>query len=152
VAADPPLVPGRRASRTSLVLALLGLAISIYLAIAHFSSSATLACPESATINCAKVTTSRWSYMAGIPVAVLGLAYFVVMAGLLLPAAWRRSRLDPVRVAACGGGVVMVLYLLWIELFRVDAICLWCTAVHVCTVALLAAVLWHTSTLRSARS
>jgi len=28
------------------------------------------------------------------------------------------------------------LYLLWAELFQLDAICLWCTAIHVLTVAL----------------
>jgi uncharacterized membrane protein len=36
----------------------------------------------------------------------------------------------------------------WVELFRVDAICLWCTVVHVSSVVLLGAVLWTTSTVR----
>jgi uncharacterized membrane protein len=43
---------------------------------------------------------------------------------------------------------VSAVYLVWIELFRVGAICLWCTAVHVCTLALLATVLWTTSARR----
>jgi uncharacterized membrane protein len=30
----------------------------------------------------------------------------------------------------------MVFFLVWAELFRIDAICLWCTAVHVITVVL----------------
>ena len=47
--------------------------------------------------------------------------------------------------------MLSALYLVWIELFRVDAICLWCTAVHVCTLALLATVLWSTATLRARR-
>jgi uncharacterized membrane protein len=38
---------------------------------------------------------------------------------------------------------VMALYLVWVELFRVDALCLWCTAAHLCAVGLLAAVLWR---------
>jgi uncharacterized membrane protein len=83
-----------------------------------------------------------------VPVAVLGLAYFLAVLVLLLPRAWAEPRLDRVRVVVGVLGVAMVLYLLWIELFRVDAICLWCTAVHVCTVALLAVILWHTSVLR----
>jgi uncharacterized membrane protein len=29
----------------------------------------------------------------------------------------------------------MVVYLVWAELFRIDAICLWCTVVHALTVA-----------------
>jgi uncharacterized membrane protein len=78
-----------------------------------------------------------------VPVAVLGLGFFVLMSALLSPPAWRRQALDPVRVAAVTAGVAMVLYLIWVELFRVNAICLWCTAVHVCTVVLLGTVLWR---------
>jgi uncharacterized membrane protein len=36
-----------------------------------------------------------------------------------------------------------VIYLLWAELFRVGAICLWCTAVHVCTLGLFVTILLH---------
>ncbi len=141
----------RPASRTALVVAGLGLLASAYLTVEHYAGGTTLACPESATINCAKVTTSQWSHIAGIPVALLGLAYYVAVFALLLPRAWAEPRLDRVRVVAVGLGVAMVLYLIWIELFRVNAICLWCTAVHICTVVLLAAVLWHTSFLRATR-
>lgn len=131
----------------ALMWASIGLVVSIYLTIEHFSASATLACPESATINCAKVTTSKWSHIVGIPVAVLGLAYFIAMVALCLPAAWRRPGLDRPRIAACGLGVLSALYLVYIELFRVDAICIWCTVVHVCTLGLLTAVLWRSTLL-----
>ena len=130
---------------TSLVVALIGLALSAYLTIAHFTSPAVLACPEGTTINCAKVPSSPWSEIFGVPVAVLGLAYFLAMSVLLVPAAWRWQALDPVRLAGAVAGVGMVLYLIWIELFRVNALCLWCTGVHVCTLALLATVLWRTA-------
>lgn len=129
----------------SLVVALVGLAVSAYLTVEHFTSSAVLACPEGAVVNCAKVTSSPYSEFLGAPVAVLGLGYFVVMATLLTPTAWRRRRLDLVRLAGVGLGVLMVLYLVWAELFRVNALCLWCTAVHVCTLALLGTVLWRTA-------
>lgn len=129
----------------SLVVALVGLAISAYLTVEHFTSAAVLACPEGAVVNCAKVTSSPYSEVAGIPVAVLGLAYFVGMAALLTPAAWRRRRLDLVRLAGIGAGVLMVLYLVWVELFRVNALCLWCTGVHICTLILLGTVLWRTA-------
>jgi uncharacterized membrane protein len=125
----------------------LGLVVAGYLTVEHFSSSATLACPESATINCAKVTTSQWSHVLGIPVALLGLLYFVGMLALCCPPAWRIVALDRVRIAAAALGVLSVLYLIWIELFRVDAICIWCTAVHICTLGLFGAVLWRTSVL-----
>jgi uncharacterized membrane protein len=134
-----------RASIASLCFASLGLAISIYLTVEHYSGSTALACPENAAINCAKVTTSTWSRLGGIPVAVVGLAYFAVMTLLVLPPAWRRHHLDPVRVAGAAAGMAMVIYLLWAELFRVGAICLWCTAVHVCTLGLFVTILWHTA-------
>ena len=135
----------RRRVEPSLMVAIIGLVISAYLTVEHFTSPALLACPEGAVVNCAKVTSSPYSEVLGIPVAVLGLAYFVGMAALLTPAAWRRRRLDLVRLAGVGVGVLTVLCLVWVELFRVNALCLWCTAVHVCTLALLGTVLWRTA-------
>lgn len=134
----------RRSPATLVALgaALVGLGVSIYLTIEHFNSSITFACPENSTINCVKVTTSSWSKFLGIPVAVLGLVFFVGMAALCVPAAWRIPRLDIVRVIGAALGVVSVIYLVWAELFRINAICLWCTVVHLCTLVLFGAVMW----------
>jgi uncharacterized membrane protein len=65
------------------------------------------------------------------------------MAGLTSPWAWRAGwgRLDQVRVVASGVGAATVLYLVYVELFRIGAICLWCTGVHVITVCLFGVVL-----------
>jgi uncharacterized membrane protein len=124
------------------VLSLLGLVIAAYLTVEHFTSSTTLACPETGAINCAKVTSSSYATVAGVPVAVLGLVYFVAMVLLCMPRAWRSSSpwVAPARAAAACVGAVSVLYLVWVELFRVNAICLWCTAVHVLTLALFVAI------------
>jgi uncharacterized membrane protein len=76
-------------------------------------------------------------------VAVLGVAWFVVAGVLCLPGAWR-SPAPPVRNVRIGwmvAGVLMVVRLVYAELFQIDAVCLWCTAVHVITVALFAVVL-----------
>ena len=129
----------------SLVTALVGTAVSAYLTVEHFTSPALLACPEGATINCAKVTTSTWSVVAGVPVALLGLLFFVAMAVLVSPAAWRRPKLDAFRLAGAALGVLTALYLVWVELFQVDAICLWCTVAHLCALVLLGTVLWRVS-------
>ena len=40
------------------------------------------------------------------------------------------------RMAAAALGAATVLYLVYVELFRIGAICLWCTAVHVLAVCL----------------
>lgn len=127
---------------TSLVLCVLGLLDSAYLTYEHFTSSATLACSDTGAINCLKVTTSSYATIAGVPVAVLGLVFFVVMTALCLPAAWRSPSpgVHRARLGASVVGLLMVFYLVYVELFRLDAICLWCTFVHVLTFALFGVV------------
>ena len=56
---------------------LIGLADASYLTFAHFTN-AQLYCSNSGIINCQAVTTSRFSVIAGIPIALLGLVWFVV--------------------------------------------------------------------------
>lgn len=128
----------------SLVLAIAGLGVSIYLTFEHFTANATLACSIGGAVDCAKVTTSAWSTFLGVPVALLGLFFFVVTAALCLPQVWRRPEgwLDAVRMGWLTVGLGMVLYLVWAELYRIHAICLWCTAVHVATFLLWITVLF----------
>jgi len=135
-AADP--VVQRWVPPVSLALSVLGLAVSVYLTIEHYSSSTTLACPDTGALNCLKVTTSEQSKLFGVPVAVLGLLYFAAMLGLSL--LWRSPRRDIRlgRLAFAGVGVLFVAWLVYAELFTLDAICLWCTGVHVLAVGLFA--------------
>lgn len=128
---------------SALGVCLLGTAAAVYLTYEHFSSSTSFACPETKAINCQKVTTSQWSHIGGMPVAVLGLIFFATMLVLCSPWLWRNRRLDGLRVATAGVGVLTALYLIYIELFQVDAICLWCTLVHVCSLALLGITTWR---------
>ena len=136
-----PIGPGVRAvplwfQLTTWGLALAGLGVSIYLTVAHFTSPRILVCSEKGFVNCAAVTTSPESMVFGIfPVAVLGLAFYVFMAAATSPWAWRVTW-PPVRWARFGSvivGMVFVLYLLYTELFTLNAICLFCTIVHVIT-------------------
>ena len=120
---------------TTFVLALAGLGVSIYLTIAHFTESALAGCSESGAVNCTKVTTSAESYVFGIPVAVLGLAFFVFGVVIMSPWAWRSTRREVhlARIASLVVGIGFVLYLLYAELFTIGSICLYCTSVHVIT-------------------
>jgi uncharacterized membrane protein len=122
---------------TTLALAVAGLGVSVYLTITHYTTSVTLTCPARGLVNCEKVTTSPQSMLFGaVPLAVLGLAYFAVLAGLTTPRAWREPSLRWVRAGMLAAGVAFVLYLVYTELFTLDAICLWCTGIHVITIAL----------------
>jgi uncharacterized membrane protein len=132
-----PVTPSWARTGT-LGLSVAGLAVSVYLTVDHFTTRSVLACPATATVNCAKVTTSSYASVLGIPVALYGLVFFVAMVALTLPYAWRDPRLRTVRLGAAVVGVAFVVYLVGAELFGVGAICLWCTAVHVITVAIFA--------------
>ena len=123
---------------TSFVLALGGLGVSVYLTIAHFTESALLGCSESGLVNCTKVTTSPQSYVFGIPVAVLGLAFFLFAAAIMSPWAWQSTRreIHLLRIASLVVGMGFVLYLVYAELFIIGSICLYCTSVHAITFVL----------------
>jgi uncharacterized membrane protein len=124
----------------SLALALVGLGASIYLTIAHFSSPKVLACSSSGTINCAQVITSAQSTFLGVPVAVLGLGWFLVMTALCLPVAWRSENrlVHLARLAGTIAGVGFALWLVYAELFIIGAICEWCTVAHLTAFGLFA--------------
>ncbi len=119
------------------VLTLAGLGVSVYLTISHFTG-APLACSETGLVNCTKVTTSPQSYVFGIPVAVLGLAFFVFAAAIMSPWAWqaRRREVHLLRIAAMVVGIGMVIYLVYAEFIIIGSICLYCTSVHIITFVL----------------
>jgi uncharacterized membrane protein len=129
-----------------LVICILGLADSAYLTYAHYTSAANLACSTKGFVDCAAVTTSKYSHVFGLPVSVLGLAFFAFMLPLMLPAAWRsRNRL--LRLARLGAVVVgmgMVLWLVYVELVKLDNLCEYCTGVHILTFGLLLVVAFGT--------
>ncbi len=137
-----PRWPGLVGTATSV----LGLGVAGYLTFEHYTSSSSLACSDNGVVNCLKVTTSSYSDVAGVPVAVLGLVFFLVMLVLQLPFMWQRPErwLRPIRVGWSIVGAGMVLYLLSAELFSIDAICLWCTAVHVLTLLLFGTTVYAT--------
>lgn len=147
--ADTMHRPGWRAAWGAFATAVAGLALSIYLTYEHFSGSRSFACPANSSVNCEKVTTSAWSHVAGVPVAVLGLVFFVGMALLLSPPAWRYRQLDWLRILGSVVGIGAALYLVWAEVVRIKAICLYCTGVHICCLLLLGLVLWATSEMRA---
>ncbi|MDV3223120.1 vitamin K epoxide reductase family protein [Intrasporangium sp.] len=129
---------------TSLVLSIVGLLVSAYLTFEHYTGNETLACTVTEVIDCGKVTSSAWSTFLGIPVALLGLLFFVALTALVLPPVWRRPEpwLDRVRFGWVTVGLGMALYLVWAELFQIHAICSWCTVVHVVTFILWIVILF----------
>ena len=94
---------------TCLLLSIIGLAGSVYLTIAHFDTHVSLVCPDLGPCN--RILTSNTSHFLGIPVPVLGLAYFVPMTLLCLPVAWRSPdrRIHLLRLILSILGIGMIL-------------------------------------------
>jgi uncharacterized membrane protein len=131
------------------ILCLIGLGLAVYLTIAHYSQPEILACPEKGIINCTKVTTSSYASIIGIPVALLGLLFFVGLTPLMLPWTWKQTWKPLIwgRLAMAGSGILMILWLIYVELFKLSAICAYCTAVHVVTFLVFALTAYGTAVL-----
>jgi uncharacterized membrane protein len=107
-------------------LALLGLAISAYLTWVHYADVAPIC---SGISDCERVQTSDYAELAGIPVAVLGIAGY---AAILVSLRFRVEATVLLSYVAVGFSA----YLTWAELFEIDAICQWCVASAITTVAI----------------
>ena len=137
------------------LLSIIALAAAIYLTYQHYTQGKSFfGCAGKGFINCELVTTSPQSRFLGIPVALLGLLFYVFLVPVMSPWAWRLTGsslvarwLPKLRLAAMVVGIAMVIYLLYAELFMIRSICLYCTSVHIVTfllflLTMLAAGLW----------
>jgi uncharacterized membrane protein len=126
------------AAPVCLLLTAIGIGIATYLTIAHYDTHVSLVCAAKGAIDCAAVTTSAQSKLFGMPVAVLGLAYFVGMIPWNLPIAWRSAdpRIKIGRLIYGLSGIGFVCYLVYAEAVIIKKICLWCTGVHIATLVL----------------
>jgi uncharacterized membrane protein len=109
--------------RATAVLALLGVAIAGYLTWVHYAGLKPFCVGGGG--SCERVQSSRWSELAGVPVAVLGLGgYLVLLASLWLPEDAGRS--VAALVALVGAGFSA--WLTYVELAKIHAVCQWCAA------------------------
>lgn len=119
-----------------LTLAVLGMADAIYLTLAHYNDQVVLACPDKGFVNCARVITSRYSYVPGtsLPISLPGLIWCLVIAILALAGLFLGTERRWLRVAQFLWtllGMLTVLYLVYVEIVLLDNICAWCTVLHV---------------------
>jgi uncharacterized membrane protein len=119
------------------------MAASSYLTYSHFADEATICAGVG---SCELVQTSEYSSIIGIPVALMGLAYFIAAAALasarLLRVPWAVDWGTPALFTMAIGGTAFVGYLTAVELFVLEAICPWCVSVAVMTVISLALAGW----------
>ncbi len=125
-------------TRGRLALAMVGLAgagllVALYLASVKASGQLPVCGPVK---GCEDVALSEYSEVLGIPVAYLGAAFSVVLLGATV--AWWRAADRRALYAAYGlglVGIVVVTYLTYLELFVIEAICVWCVTYALTIVA-----------------
>lgn len=119
-----------RPTTVAVVLALAGIAIAGYLTWVHYEGLS----PVCTTGGCERVQASSYSEIGPIPVALLGLiGYVAILASLAIRGDVGRAATFMLTLA----GFAFSLYLTYLELFVIDAICQWCVASAVVMTALL---------------
>ena len=125
---------------TRALFGLAGLLISAYLVATHyFTDQVPLACSTGGIVDCEQVTNSAESMVGPVPVAVLGLVWFGVFLALLSS----KRELQLLQMIWAVAGLLSVFYLVYVELFVIGAICLWCTAIHAIVAVLFLSTLWE---------
>ena len=132
-----------RGQLAGIVVSLAGVAVSIYLTVLHYQGVVP-GCPVTGPINCEAVLSSPYAVIAGtsVPTSAAGIVWFAIsVVSFALP-------VGRVRIAWSGIGLAAVLYLVFIEIVRLGAVCLWCTAAHIMVVVLflLALTIWSRET------
>ena len=109
------------------LIALAGMFVALYLMLYKLGYIGSLSC---AVGSCEVVQTSRWATLLGIPVATWGVGYYLGVLCLALvglrPALQDDVRLSRMLVGITATGVLFSLWLTYLELFVIDAICMWC--------------------------
>jgi uncharacterized membrane protein len=108
-------------------LSLAGIFVALYLLLYKLGLIGALSCSVG---SCETVNSSRWATFLGLPVAGWGVAWYVGMFVLALVSTGEKfaqsSLISLILLLVAATGLVFSLYLTYIELFKIHAICQWC--------------------------
>ena len=109
------------------VLSLAGIFVALYLLLYKLGLIGALSCSVG---SCETVNTSKWATFLGLPVAGWGVAWYVGMFVLALVSTGERFAeslvISLVLLLVATTGFLFSIYLTYLELFRIHAICQWC--------------------------
>jgi uncharacterized membrane protein len=112
-------------------LAVLGLVVSIYMTIFKFTDNPGMCLGNG---GCSVVNHSRYSEVSGVPVAILGVGgYAAILACLVLRprVAWLRENGTMTVFGLALVGFLFTLYLVYVELALIRALCPFCVTSQV---------------------
>lgn len=118
-----------------IALSIIGLFISIYLTIAHYYDALPVVCPTVGIVDCGTVLSSSFATILGvIPSSSLGIVFFGVIIYLFL----KKKNEDALYWNVLG---FISLFYFWYAEYTLGKICLYCTAIHIIVILLLASML-----------
>ena len=107
-------------------LDVIGLAIASYLSVVELQGGI----PSCGPLHgCEDVARSSYSRIGGVPVAVYGVGLSLIL--LTLAITWWRTNLYVLLLAHHGlslAGVLFEIYFLYLQVFVIGAVCVWCTS------------------------
>jgi uncharacterized membrane protein len=119
------------------LIAMVGLFVSLYLALYKFGILGQLTCSVG---SCEAVQTSRFATLLGLPVAAWGVGFYLSVLVLALAGTherWSASRAIGLALATITGwGVLFSAYLTYLEAFVIGAWCQWCVVSAILTLIL----------------
>jgi len=96
-------------------------------------------CQPGGFLDCARVLGSTYSQIFGIPLELFAAVYFIINLGLVYLIAFGSDRVFQRAINAIFIwrflGLMIVPYLVFVELFILHALCIYCTMMHVAIVA-----------------
>lgn len=122
----PPRLLGVHPGAILAALDLVGLGIAAYLSIVEMGGGVPACGPLK---GCEEVARSEYSRIGGIPVAVFGVGLSLLLLSLAL--AWWKTDLYALLLAHYGlslGGLVFEAYFIYLQVFVIGAVCVWCTS------------------------
>ena len=126
------------------LIALIGVFVSLYLTLYKLGYIGTLVC---GTGSCELVQLSKWGTFLGFPVAAWGVGYYGAVFVLAVASTQERfgesRRLTGALALLTGWGVVFTIWLTYLELFVIHAICRWCVGSATMVAVLFALALWE---------
>lgn len=115
-------------------LATFGIGVATYITIADSGGGAPVC--VAGGHGCQTVAESSYSHVFGVNIAVFGIVAYVLLLGCALPRG-DVARMGGFLIAL--GGFGYSLYLTYLEVFKIEAICQWCVASAVLMTLLFAA-------------
>lgn len=126
-----------------LVLALVGLVDSLYLA-SHAATDTALFCEIGSGLDgCNTVAQSPYSRVMGVPLAYLGVLFYALLLGGALAAVWKHHRhIHRALLAIALLGALFSVVFLYIQFVLIQALCIYCLVSAGVAFASFAAALW----------